>query len=102
MTSNRFIYFILSAFIAGNLLIIFMQYNSAKNIQLLITGNKRILNELRAGNQLRELDNEKLMLKDRILDSFRHGHQLSSEVFRAIMQRRRSGIDVNNSSRKIF
>ena len=161
MTSNRFIYFILSAFIAGNLLIIFMQYNSAKNIHLLITGNKRILNELRAGNQLRELErdllsseiriargvatndsfylnqvdpllaearlltdslraindqdstlkdidqlselaNEKLMLKDRILDSFRHGRPLSPGAFGAIMQHRLLVIDVNNSSRKIY
>jgi signal transduction histidine kinase/ActR/RegA family two-component response regulator len=60
MTSNRFIYFILTAFIAGNLLIIFMQYNSAKNIHNLITGNKKLLNELSAGNQLRELERDLL------------------------------------------
>ena len=60
MTSNRFIYFILSAFIAGNLLIIFMQYNSAKNVYNLITGNKKLLNELNAGNQLRELERDLL------------------------------------------
>jgi signal transduction histidine kinase/DNA-binding response OmpR family regulator len=60
MTSNRFIYFILTAFIAGNLLIIFMQYNSTKNIHNLITGNKRLLNELSAGNQLRELERDLL------------------------------------------
>jgi len=161
MTSNRFIYFILSAFIAGNLLIIFMQYNSAKNIHNLITGNKKLLNELNAGNQLRELErdllsaeirisrgvatndsfylnqvdpllaeggllidslraindqdstqryinqlsalaNEKLMLKSRVLDSFRRGRLLSPEVFGPIMQRRRLTIDVNNSSRKIY
>ena len=60
MTSNRFIYFILAAFITGNLLIIFMQYNSTKNIHNLITGNKRLLNELNAGNQLRELERDLL------------------------------------------
>jgi signal transduction histidine kinase/CheY-like chemotaxis protein len=60
MTSNRFIYFILAAFIAGNLLIVFMQYNSAKNIHNFITGNKQLLNELRAGNQLRELERDLL------------------------------------------
>ena len=60
MTSNRFIYFILTAFIAGNLLIIFMQYNSSKNIHNLITGNKKLLNELNAGNQLRELERDLL------------------------------------------
>jgi signal transduction histidine kinase/DNA-binding response OmpR family regulator len=60
MTSNRFIYSILAAFIAGNLLIIFMQYNSTKNIHNLITGNKQLLNELNAGNQLRELERDLL------------------------------------------
>ncbi len=60
MTSNRFIYFILAAFIIGNLLIIFMQYNSYKNIHNLITGNKKLLNELNAGNQLRELERDLL------------------------------------------
>jgi signal transduction histidine kinase/CheY-like chemotaxis protein len=60
MTSNRFIYLILAAFIAGNLLIIFMQYNSAKNIHNLISGNKKLLNELTVGNQLRELERDLL------------------------------------------
>jgi signal transduction histidine kinase/CheY-like chemotaxis protein len=60
MTSNRFIYMILAAFIAGNLLIIFMQYNSAKNIHNLISGNNRLLVELNAGNQLRELERDLL------------------------------------------
>jgi signal transduction histidine kinase/CheY-like chemotaxis protein len=60
MTSNRFIYMILAAFIAGNLLIIFMQYNSTKNIHNLIVGNNRLLVELNAGNQLRELERDLL------------------------------------------
>src|ERR1700727_2777964 len=60
MTSNRFIYFILTAFIAGNLLIIFMQYNSAKNVNNLITGNTRLLTELNVSNQLRELERDLL------------------------------------------
>ena len=161
MTSNRFIYLILSAFIAGNLLIIFMQYNSAKNIHSLITGNKRLLNELNVGNQLRELErdllsseikiaralatndtsflrevdhqigeaqdlldslrmindqdstlrnirrlselaNEKLLLKNQILDSFRQRGKVSSATFSGIMQRRPFANEVNNTSRKIY
>ena len=66
MTSNRFIYMILAAFIAGNLLIIFMQYNSSKNIHNLIIGNKILLNELNAGNQLRELERDLLSSEIRI------------------------------------
>jgi signal transduction histidine kinase/CheY-like chemotaxis protein len=57
---------ILAAFIAGNLLIIFMQYNSSKNIHNLITGNKILLKELNAGNQLRELERDLLSSEIRI------------------------------------
>ena len=45
MTSKRIIYYLLTAFITGNLLLIFMQYNSARNIDDLILGNEKLLNE---------------------------------------------------------
>jgi CHASE3 domain sensor protein len=66
MTSNRFIYFILSAFIAGNILLIFIQYNSAKNIDNLIDGNEKLLHELRVSNQLRELERDLLSTESKI------------------------------------
>jgi signal transduction histidine kinase/CheY-like chemotaxis protein len=161
MTSNRFIYFILSAFVAGNLLLIFVQYNSAKNIDNLITGNKKLQHELMVDNQLRELErdllsaeikirgavatndtsyfegvdlliaeakgyldslkevsehdstvrninrlyevaDEKLILKNRILDSFNQTHKFSSESFKTIMQQRKLTNLVNNVTRKIY
>src|SRR5450432_1031645 len=55
MTSNRFIYYILAAFIAGNLLLIFIQYNSVKNINKLIDGNENVLNEFKVESELRDL-----------------------------------------------
>lgn len=66
MTSNRFIYFILSAFIAGNLLLIFMQYNSVKNINNLIEGNEKLLHELQVSNQLREMERDLLSTESKI------------------------------------
>ncbi|HEV3249471.1 MAG TPA: ATP-binding protein, partial [Puia sp.] len=161
MTSNRFIYFILSAFIAGNLLLIFIQYNSSKNIDNLIRGNEKLLKELKVDNQLRELErdilsaeikirgavatndtsyfdgvdlliaeakgyldsltkvsehdstvkninllyevaDEKLILKNRILDSFHQKGKLSPESFKTIMQQRKLTNLVNNVSRKIY
>jgi signal transduction histidine kinase/CheY-like chemotaxis protein len=66
MTSNRIIYWILSAFVAGNLLIIFVQYNSTKSIHNLIIGNKRLLNELNVGNQLREAERDVLAVEIRL------------------------------------
>jgi signal transduction histidine kinase/CheY-like chemotaxis protein len=161
MTSNRIIYMVLAAFIAGNILIIFVQYNSSKNIHNLITGNKKLLNELYVGDQLREaerdllsteirlgrtiatndtsyllqadtllagahalldslrimsdqdstirninqlskLADEKLMLKNLIMDTYRQGRRISPDSFRAIMKRRSVNIEVNNFSRKIY
>ena len=161
MTSNRIIYLALTAFIAGNMLIIFVQYNSSKNIHSLITGNKKLSNELIVGNQLREaerdllateirlgrtlatddtsylvqidtllqgahslldslrvmddqdntirnidqlsnLADEKLILKNRIMDTYRQGRRISPDSFRAIMQRRSFTIDVNHFSRGIY
>src|ERR1700683_3357917 len=66
MTSNRIIYWVLAAFIAGNMLIIFVQYSSSKNIQNLITGNKKLLNELTVGNQLREAERDLLSAEIRL------------------------------------
>ena len=155
------IYLVLTAFIAGNMLIIFVQYNSTKNIHSLITGNKKLSNELIVGNQLREaerdllateirlgrtlatddtanllqidtllqgahalldslrvMDNEdktirnidqlskladeKLVLRNLIMDTYRQGRRISPDSFRAIMQRRSFVIDVNNFSRRFY
>ena len=55
MASNRFIYYVLAAFIAGTLLLIFIQYNSSKNINALIAGNEKVLNEFTVEAELRDL-----------------------------------------------
>jgi len=66
MTSNRFIYFVLAAFVTGTLLLIYIQYNSSRNIDKLIDGNKSLLNELKAGNDLRELERDILSVESKI------------------------------------
>jgi len=161
MTSNRIIYLMLCAFIAGNVLIIFVQYNSSKNIHSLITGNKKLSNELNVGNQLREaerdllaseirltravatedtsylmeadtllaeshvlldslraindqdstirnidqlskLADEKFVLKNLLLDTYRHGRRITPDSFRVILQRRLFVTAVNSISRRIY
>jgi signal transduction histidine kinase/DNA-binding response OmpR family regulator len=161
MTSNRIIYLALTAFIAGNVLIIFVQYSSWKNIHNLITGNRKLSHELIVGNQLREaerdllaaeirlgrtiatndttyllqadtmladahalldslkainnqdsairnidqlfkLADEKLALKNLIMDTYRRGQRMSPDSFRAIMKHRYTIIDVNHFSRRIY
>src|SRR5882724_7535563 len=55
MTAKRIIYYLLAAFIAGNVLLIYIQYNSTKNINTLISSNEEVLNEIDVSNNLREL-----------------------------------------------
>lgn len=63
MTSKRIIYYLLAAFITGNLLLIFMQYNSARNIDDLILGNEKLLNEFKTGSQLRDLEKDMISME---------------------------------------
>src|SRR6218665_3721058 len=63
MTSKRIIYYLLTAFITGNLLLIFMQYNSARNIDTLILGNEKLLAEFKTGSELRELEKDVISME---------------------------------------
>ncbi len=66
MGSKRFSYFILISFIAGSLLLIAVQINSAQNTKELIQNNNKLLNELRSSNHLREIDRDILGVESRI------------------------------------
>lgn len=66
MGNRRFSYFIILTFIAGSLLLIAVQINSAKNTKELIQNNSRLLNELRSSNHLREIDRDILGVESRI------------------------------------
>jgi signal transduction histidine kinase/DNA-binding NarL/FixJ family response regulator len=49
MTGRKLIYYLLAGFIAGTLLLIFIQYNSAKNINSLINDNQQLIDAFNAG-----------------------------------------------------
>lgn len=66
MGNRRFSYFIIFTFIAGSILLIAVQINSAKNTKELIQNNNRLLNELRSSNHLREIDRDILGVESRI------------------------------------
>lgn len=66
MGNRRFSYFIILTFIAGSLLLIAVQINSAKNTKELIQNNNQLLNELRSSNHLREIDRDILGVESRI------------------------------------
>lgn len=69
MTSKRVIYYILAAFIAGNFLLIYLQYNSSKNIDNLINENEKLLNEWKTGNELQDLEKEVITFENRMRDA---------------------------------
>ena len=66
MTSNRFVYFILGAFIASAALLLALQYNSRQGIRRLVEGNERLALELRAGNTLRQAERDILSSESRV------------------------------------
>ena len=66
MANKRFGYFILSTFVAGSLVLIFVLYNSAQNTNKLILGNAELLRELRLNDHLRVIDRDILSAESRI------------------------------------
>jgi len=66
MNTRQFIAFTLLLFVAGNLLLAFIQYNSSRNIEGLIVGNTELLQELRTSNHLREIERDILWVESRI------------------------------------
>ncbi|HVU98481.1 MAG TPA: response regulator [Puia sp.] len=66
MTNNRFIYSILAAFIAGMLLLVFIQYNSSRSIDQLIEGNRLLTRDMKIGNDLREMERDILSVESKV------------------------------------
>jgi signal transduction histidine kinase/DNA-binding response OmpR family regulator len=58
MTGKKIIFIILSAFIIGNIFLIYIQHNSTKNINSLIEGNEKVVSELKVSNDFRELQKD--------------------------------------------
>ncbi|UYQ95473.1 ATP-binding protein [Chitinophaga horti] len=66
MTQKRFIYLIIAAFITGTTLMLYIHYNSSRNINNLVDGNAKLLRELRLGNCLGEVERDIIWVESRI------------------------------------
>ncbi|MCU7551766.1 ATP-binding protein [Chitinophagaceae bacterium LB-8] len=66
MATNRLIYFIVAAFIAGNLILIFIKYNSDKNIDKLIDDNEKLLDEFSVNNQLKTMERDVVLVESKV------------------------------------
>jgi len=66
MIKKNIVFYILSAFIAGILLLIYIEYNFTKNIYLLINGNEKLLGEFKVNNELKELNRDVVSVESKI------------------------------------
>ncbi|MEO7121353.1 MAG: ATP-binding protein [Ginsengibacter sp.] len=66
MLAKRIIFYLLGAFIAGNVLLIYIQYNSTKNVNSLISGNEKVISELKVRSDLRESERDITSVESKI------------------------------------
>ena len=66
MNNNRFIYFVLATFLAGTLLLIFIQYNYSRNVDRLMKGHHQMLRELKTVHLLRLVERDITWVESRI------------------------------------
>lgn len=66
MTAKKLVYYILAAFIAGTLTLVYIQYNSSKNINELIRGNELLLGEMTVSNELKDLEKGVLTVESKV------------------------------------
>ncbi len=66
MATNRLIYFIIAAFIAGILILIFIKYTSDKSVKNLIDDNEKLLNEFEVSSELKTLESNIWLIESKI------------------------------------
>jgi signal transduction histidine kinase/CheY-like chemotaxis protein/uncharacterized protein YihD (DUF1040 family) len=66
MKGTKIIYYILGAFIAGTFLLIFIQFNSSKNIDSLISANEKLVNEFNVSTELNELEKDIITVESKV------------------------------------
>ncbi len=68
MVGKKIIFYILAASIAGTFVLLYVQYNSSKNILALIDGNQKYLDEYRINSELKELEKDVVRIESNIND----------------------------------
>ena len=66
MKSKKFALFILVAFITSTIFLIYIQFNSAKNISALIEGNNKYLEEYNINSELKGLVKDLVKIESNI------------------------------------
>jgi signal transduction histidine kinase/response regulator of citrate/malate metabolism len=94
MIANRLIYFFVAAFVAGNLILIFIKYNTDKNIQNLIGDNESLLNEFKVSNQLKTLERDVVLVDSKIKGAVTSNDTTHIEGVELQMAKMKSDLDI--------
>lgn len=65
---KKIIFYILAASVTGMFALLYIQYNSSKNITALIDGNEKYLDEYKINNELKELEKDVVRIERNISD----------------------------------
>jgi len=68
MSGKNISFYLLAAFVAGSLLLVYIQYNSSKNIHALGEGNQKYLEEYKINSNLRELEKDLVRVESNVSD----------------------------------
>lgn len=93
MLQKRTIYYILAAFVAGNLLLIYIQYNSTKNVNSLINGNEKVISELKIRTDLQELAKNITSVQNAVTGTLYTKDSSNLEVYRSKIKEVQRNID---------
>lgn len=93
MLRKRIIYYILAAFVAGNLLLIYIQYNSTKNVNSLIDGNEKVTSELRIRTDLQELARNITSVQNAVTGTLYTKDSSNLELYRSKIKEVQHNID---------
>jgi signal transduction histidine kinase/CheY-like chemotaxis protein/HPt (histidine-containing phosphotransfer) domain-containing protein len=66
MTGKSISFYILGAFITGTILLIYIQFNSSKNIDTLIDGNEKLISEFKVNTELNELEKNLVTVESKV------------------------------------
>lgn len=66
MTGRKISFYILAGFIVGTIFLIYIQFNSAKNISTLISGNEKLLAEFKVNAVLKELEKDVVTIESKV------------------------------------
>lgn len=93
MSGKNISFYLLAAFIAGSLLLVFIQYNSSKNIHNLSSGNQKYLEEDKVNSNISELEKNLVRIESNVSDYVSTGNAIFIQDIKTKIQRVTNGLN---------